>query len=246
MSTYHLTLVFLLFINFSCNSSKKAITLSPDLSITQLSSSVYVHVSSLATKTWGKVPCNGMIYTDGKQAYVFDTPADETQSKDLIRWLQETLQVEIAGVIVNHFHVDCLGGLQVFHDLGIPSYSSKRTQMLAEQDSTVVPQNGFEDSITLKLGDKAIVCEWLGEAHTKDNIIAWLPEEKTMFGGCMVKRVGAGKGNLADANVEEWSNTVKRIKAKYGDAKTVIPGHGAFGGVELLDYTIGLFEDNSN
>ena len=63
-----------------------------------------------------------------------------------------------------------------------------------------------------------------------------------MFGGCLVKEVGAGKGNLEDANVATWPKTIRMLKAKYPDVKIVVPGHGKAGGAELLDYTVKLFE----
>ncbi len=40
-----------------------------------------------------------------------------------------------------------------------------------------------------------------------------------MFGGCLIKEEGAGKGNLAEANVEEWPNTVRKVKMKYPEVK---------------------------
>ena len=63
-----------------------------------------------------------------------------------------------------------------------------------------------------------------------------------MFGGCLVKEIGAGKGNLEDANVSEWSKTIKGVKAKYGNAEIIVPGHGEAGNQGLLDYTIQLFK----
>lgn len=84
--------------------------------------------------------------------------------------------------------------------------------------------------------------DFLGEGHTCDNVIGYFPLEDIMFGGCLIKEVGAGKGNLAEANPDEWAETVKRVKAKYPNTKIVIPGHGKYGGMELLEYTITLFE----
>ncbi len=71
----------------------------------------------------------------------------------------------------------------------------------------------------------------------------YIPGEKVLFGGCLIKEVGAGKGNLGDANTEEWPDTVRKIKQAYPEVKYVVPGHGKVGGLELLDYTIGRFEE---
>ena len=57
--------------------------------------------------------------------------------------------------------------------------------------------------------------------------------------------MGSSKGNLADANVKQWSSTVEAIKNAYPSLKIAIPGHGKIGGAELLDYTIKLFKSSS-
>ena len=72
--------------------------------------------------------------------------------------------------------------------------------------------------------------------------MGYFPDEQILFGGCLVKEIGASKGNLADANTQAWASSVKKIKLLYPNVKIVIPGHGKPGGVELLDYTIGLFK----
>ena len=41
---------------------------------------------------------------------------------------------------MNHFHDDCLGGLQAFHDAGIRSYAQAQTPALAAEDGAVIPQ----------------------------------------------------------------------------------------------------------
>ena len=57
----------------------------------------------------------------------------------------------------------------------------------------------------------------------------------------MVKSLNAGKGYLGDANVNEWSNTVEKVKNKFNKVEHVVPGHGLEGNTDLLDYTIDLF-----
>jgi metallo-beta-lactamase class B len=52
----------------------------------------------------------------------------------------------------------------------------------------------------------------------------------------------ATKGFLGDANVKDWSATVRKVKQAFPSVKLVIPGHGEIGGQELLDYTIELFK----
>jgi metallo-beta-lactamase class B len=123
----------------------------------------------------------------------------------------------------------------------IPSYAYSLTPQLAAKEKSIGPNHTFDKELSIKVGNETVQCFYFGEAHTRDNIVAWMPKEKVLFGGCMIKTMGAGKGNLADANEADWSTTVKKVKAKFHDVETVVPGHGDWGGAELLDYTIELF-----
>lgn len=227
---------------FSCNPSKSLVSKNENqLVFYKLKKNVYTHISFLQTQTWGKVACNGLIYIHKNQAYIFDTPTDNETSEVLIKTLEDQ-KIKIKGIVINHFHNDCLGGLEAFHQKKIPSYASEKTIELAKKDSVYIPQIGFSEKLRLKLGKKEIINQFVGEAHTKDNIISYIPSKKTMFGGCMVKELTAGKGNLADANEKEWANTIKKIKVLFPAVDIIVPGHGKPGGLELLDYTASLFE----
>ncbi|WP_273274600.1 subclass B1 metallo-beta-lactamase [Maribacter polysiphoniae] len=216
---------------------------SEHLKIQKLTGHTYVHISYLETQDYGKVPCNGMIVIDGGQALVVDTPTNDVASAELINWLGNQKGVTVKAVVATHFHDDCLGGLHVFHKRGIPSYAYQKTIDLAKQADLAVPQNAFDSDVALTVGQKELKCGFIGEGHTKDNIVCYYPNEKVLFGGCLIKSVGAGKGYLGDANLHEWSNTVESLKYKYPDGEVVIPGHGNTGGMGLLDYTIEMFKE---
>lgn len=211
------------------------------LRIFPLTKNVFVHVTYLDGDNGMKIPCNGMIYFQDNQALVFDTPTNDRTSEELIKWIETTAKHKIKGVIVNHFHYDCLGGLTVFHEHGIPSYANNMTIQLAKKNGYPAPQTGFDDIMLLDLGRKKVENRYFGEGHTTDNIVSYLVDEKVLFGGCLIKADGASKGNLADANQSEWSLTVNKVKSTYPLLKAVIPGHGNPGDTSLLNYTMALF-----
>jgi len=219
----------------------KEVYKSKELIITQISENAFEHTSYKQTDDFGNVPCNGLVVRNSHEAIVFDTPTNDKGSEELIKWINETIQCKINAVIPTHFHDDCLGGLHAFHQHHIPSYASFKTIDLATKDHAAVPENGFKDSLVLKAGDEKVVATFFGEGHTKDNIVAYFPAEKVLFGGCLIKELDAGKGYLGDANVAAWPATVERVKKGYPQADIVVPGHGAFGDKALLDYTIKLF-----
>ena len=210
------------------------------LSIVQVGEDTFMHTSQLKTEQYGDVPCNGMIYVDGDEAIIFDTPVDNPASRELMAWLEG---FTIKAVVPTHFHVDCLGGLGAFHEESIPSYALDQTIELARKNrAAYLPQNGFEKEHVFTVGSEQVVARYFGEGHTPDNVVGYIPSQEILFGGCLLKAQNASKGNLANANVAEWSKTIEKIKSTYPSIQTVIPGHGAPGNDKLLDYTIKLFK----
>ncbi|AYN66904.1 subclass B1 metallo-beta-lactamase [Euzebyella marina] len=232
------------FVLASCKSTKTPYAYTSEtLQIVPLSDKSFMHISYLQTDSFGKVACNGLIYMNGNEAVVVDTPTENKVSEELIEWITDTRKKQLKAVIANHFHDDCVGGLQAFHEKGIPSYGNYLTLQLAEKEGNQVPQNGFEDHFELQVGNGSIINQFLGEGHTRDNIVSYVPEDQLLFGGCLVKEMDATKGYLGDANVAEWSTTALKIKSTFSQLKIVVPGHGNPGGIELLDYTAQLFQE---
>lgn len=239
--------LFLFFLN--CNTKKashlpKIVYKTDELSVIQLSDHVYQHISYLNTDSFGRVPCNGMIVKQDGEVVILDTPANDKSSEELILWIKNNLNSNINAVVATHFHNDCLGGLKEFDKNKIPSYGSVRTIDLAKKNNENIPQHSFDNDLTLKVGRTNVFVKYFGEGHTKDNVVAYFPDEKILFGGCLIKENGATKGYLGDANIQAWSGTVTKIKKQYPDVWIVIPGHGDAGGMKLLDYTINLFKNN--
>ena len=236
--------LFLALLLVCCKSQKpKATYTSENLKIIPLTENSFIHVSYLQTDSFGKVACNGLVYMNGNKAVVVDTPVDAEVSEELIRWITETRQTTITAVVANHFHDDCVGGLEAFHQKGIPSYGNELTLELAEKEGNHIPQNGFTETLEMQVGNGTIIHRFIGEGHTRDNIVSYVPEDQLLFGGCLVKEMNASEGYLGDANVSEWSITALQVKNTFPELKIVIPGHGSHGGTELLDYTAQLFKE---
>ncbi len=224
------------------NLGDSLIVLTDDVSLVKVTDKVYVHRSMLQTNDFGKVSCNGMLYIEDGEVAVVDTPTDLPQTEVLLSWLEDQ-ELQVTSVIVNHFHADCLAGLSAFHGRNIPSYGNLQTQRLALADSVVAPLYTFTDSLIVKVGSGQIVSRFPGQAHTIDNTVSYVTSEQVLFGGCMMKSLKAGKGNLEDANVEQWSKTIEQVRLLFPDMEYVIPGHGRHGSTDLLDYTIEMFDE---
>jgi metallo-beta-lactamase class B len=212
------------------------------LIITRLTEGTFQHTSFKQTNDFGNVPCNGLVVQNGSETLVFDTPVNDSCAAELIRWIQQTQRCTVNAIVPTHFHDDCLGGLRAFHDQGIPSYAYVKTIELAQANKYEVPRNSFPDSLSLKVGGESIKIKFFGEGHTRDNVVGYYPHDQVLFGGCLIKEMEASKGYLGDANENDWSGTVEKIRKVYPDVKVVVPGHGESGTRQLLDYTIKLFK----
>ena len=243
--------IFSFFLIFSCSTVKEIpqaeeIYSTETLKIIKYSDHVYQHISYLETKDFGKVDCNGMILLDENETIIFDTPVDHQSSQELLYYIENELNTNVNAVIATHFHADCIGGLDVFHQKNIPSFALDKTLDIIKEknEKIVLPTNIFSHSKIFEFGKKSAVATYLGEGHTQDNIVGYFTDEKVLFGGCLVKSIEGGKGNLADANTVAWPKTIKNLKKHYGHALLVIPGHGKAGNSNLLNYTQDLFNKN--
>lgn len=212
-----------------------------DIEIQKLSDKVYLHLSTAPIEGFGMVTSNGMIVIDNKEAFLFDTPTTEEQTKTLVAFIADSLHAKVVGFVPNHSHDDCVAGLAYLHKQGVTSYANQMTIDKLKAKQEPYPQNGFQDSLTLTLHGTEIACHFLGGGHSHDNIVVWIPSEEILFGGCMVKDCTATNlGNTKDADLKGWAPTLEKAIQKFPSAKIVIPGHGAIGGTELLEYTQNL------
>ncbi len=217
------------------------IRVAEDIELIRLSEKAYVHVSSCETKSFGRVSANGLLLIDRGEAFLIDSPWDNLQTEVLVRFIADSLRAVVAGFIPTHWHEDCMGGLGYLQKQGIPSYANRMTLDLAREKGLPVPQQGFRDSLALNLHGLAIDGYYLGGGHSTDNVVVWIPSEKILFGGCLVKESAAsGLGNTADGDVQAWPGTIQKVIDKFPSAGIVIPGHGQVGGRELLLHTLSL------
>ncbi|MGC6402314.1 MAG: subclass B1 metallo-beta-lactamase [Flavobacteriaceae bacterium] len=217
---------------------------SHELIINKISENAYQHISYLQTEDFGKVACNGVILKNDNEVIILDSPTNDKSSLELINWISQKWGAEIKAVVPTHFHEDCLGGLNEFSKQNIPTYVHYKTLALASEKDIQIPPKvkGFRNLLSLSLGEESVLVKFFGEGHTQDNVIGYFAKEQLLFGGCLIKGIGAKQGFTGDANLKEWATTVTRIKRAFPKLEKVVPGHGDLGGGELLDYTIELFK----
>lgn len=220
---------------------------SDDIVLTQISPHVWVHTSVADFDGFPGVSSNGAVVVSQGEALLLDTPANDDQTERLVRFLADSLHARVTMFVPNHWHADCMGGLGWLQSQGVVSYANRMTVEEARKHGKPVPDHGFTESQTLRVGEVPVVCRYEGGGHTPDNTVAWIPSERVLFGGCLVKDTAAVSiGNTADADMDAWPGTIERVKRRYENAEVIVPGHGQWGGTELLDHTLKLVRGSSD
>lgn len=240
-----LTIIFIIAIStFSVFTEN--LKVSDNIEVRKLSEKAYQYTAWAEIGSWGLVGSNGLILKDGNEAFLFDTPMHESQTKELVAWIEKELKAKVTTFVPGHWHGDCVGGLDYLNKAGVETYANILTNNILKEKGLPTVKHTFTDSLNLKLNGMDVDCYYLGGGHATDNIVIWIPSEKILFGGCMLKDCKSKSlGNTEDAaSIQEWINTVSAVESKFPDARIVIPGHGETGNTDIIKYTKNLLIEN--
>lgn len=221
------------------------VIINSDIELTRLDDHLWLHTTWHTYPGFGRFPANGLLVINNSFAAMIDTPATNEQTSKLLDWLEKHINAKLSYVIPTHFHKDCMGGLAEAHLRGATSYANTKTKDIARKKHLPIPQNTFDNELNLNCGGTEIQLFYPGPGHTTDNIVAYFPESKILFGGCFIKASGSHNlGNTHDADVAGWANSLKKTRDRFPATLTLIPGHGGVGGLDLVTHTINLCENN--
>lgn len=212
------------------------------LKVRPVAKDVFVHTSYYRYPGMvAPVPSNGLIIGTKEGAILIDTAWDPDQTLELLRWVADSLHQRVKLVVITHAHQDRLGGLDVLQANNIKVYSTPLTAARATVMQQPAPTPAIKPFTLIRAGRTRLELFFPGPGHAPDNMVAWLPRQKILFGGCLIKeKTALALGNIDDADLKKWPAAVRKVAARYPNAATVVPGHGAWGGPELLTRTLEL------
>ncbi len=235
--------ILFLFVGFSVQAQPVQ---RPELAVTKLNDHVYVQTTYGIYGTT-PFPANGLIINTKNGVVLVDTGWDTDTSTDntrqLLQWVGRNLHQPVRLCIVTHAHEDKVGGISELHKAGIRVVSTPLTAQKSVKLGFESPDGILPNDTTFIVGQEPIRCFFPGPGHTSDNIVVWLPNQQILYGGCLVKSVAAfGMGNLADANLNEWANSIRNLMKHFGNARIVVPGHQDWSDTKSLEHTLTLLE----
>lgn len=212
----------------------------PSISTTHLSGNYYVYTSYGKPDDKDLFPANGLYVVTNQGIILIDTPWDEEQTKQLADTLEQKHHKKIALCLVTHHHDDRTAGLDWLKHKGVKTYSSRLTHSLCESHGEKKAQHTFAADTTLSLGDVKLQTYYPGPGHSVDNLVVWFPEDKVLFGGCLVRSFEAKQlPATPGSDPVQWEQASRKLFARYGDAAYVIPGHQSWeGGTAMLSHTM--------
>ncbi len=218
------------------------IELSPDLSVRQLTRRVWIYTATAQLPgIENPVPANGLVLTSGYSAMLINLTWNDDQARVLADWINTRFEGKIELAVPTHAHQDCAGGLGAIKELGAEIWALHKTTVKLYDLGGAVPNKSFQGEKALFCGDLEVELFFPGPGHTDDNIVAWIPEEKVLFGGCLLRALEAQDlGNVAEADLKAYPDTLKEVQDRYKDAEIVVPGHGNPGNRDLIKQTINL------
>jgi metallo-beta-lactamase class B len=228
---------FLIFLYLSVNLFAKS-----EIDLNKISERVYVHTTYKLINGYN-TPSNGLIVISTEGIILVDTPWDDELTSELIKVVKRNFKMEIILAIISHAHEDRIGGIKTLLENKIKTIGYKLTADKAKELGYLEPNRFNQEDTSIVAGSTLINVFYPGPAHTIDNVVVWLPLERILFGGCMIKSLmSESLGNVSDADVTAWPNSVSKLLTKYEEAEVVIPGHGKWGGKSLVHHTLALLK----
>lgn len=221
---------------FSQDSLKKLI-------VTPLIGDFYIYTTFGDPGNGSSYPANGMYLVTTEGVVLFDTPWDTTQFLPLLQHIEKSHHQKVVMCFATHFHEDRTAGLEFYRKKGIKTYTSKLTDEWSVKKQQPRAEFLMYKDTVFQIGTYQFEMIYPGPGHAPDNIVFWFDKEKILYGGCLIKsKDDRHLGNLSDANIDEYANSLKKLKMKCLNPGYVIPGHNSWSDPSSLEHTLKMAE----
>jgi metallo-beta-lactamase class B len=230
-----------------------AVAAEPTLTLSHVRGGVYVVEDSFFAKE------NSAVYVGADHITVIGATWSPETAKLLAAEIAKVTPKPITEVVIPNYHPDRAGGSAYFKSIGAHVVATEMTRdlLVSGWDEVIawtrkaIPNYPDLPAVLpdgVHAGDFALQNErvqviYLGASHTRDGVFVFFPDEKVLYGGCILKEQ---LGNLDFADVAEYPNTLRRLQALRLGFTTVIAGHYTpIHGPDIVDRYIALLQKQS-
>lgn len=216
--------------------------------LSKIADDVWVHTTNYKLPGQSPIPVNGLVVADGEDLILVDGAWGELATLSLLQKIKTETGKTPTKMIVTHHRSVRTAGVDAAEWQGLKVFTHPDTPRLAAKAGFPAPDTSVaalkDPKSRTKVGSLEIA--FPGHGHAQDNLIVYIPSAKILYGGSAVRGAGAKSlGNLENADLEKWAESLQWIKATYPDAKVVVPGHGKGANLSLLDATYALIKAES-
>jgi glyoxylase-like metal-dependent hydrolase (beta-lactamase superfamily II) len=186
---------------------------------------------------------NAAFVVTAEGVVVVDALGSPALARELVAAIARITPLPIRHLIVTHYHADHIYGLQVFQELGATitahragqAYLHSETADLRLQASRrelapwidartrlVAADRWIDQTTAFSLGGVDFVLQPAGPAHTPEDLVLVLPQQRLLIAGDIVFRGRLPFVGQADSG--RWIEALDRLLALR--VQTIVPGHG--------------------
>ncbi|HVB86009.1 MAG TPA: MBL fold metallo-hydrolase [Candidatus Dormibacteraeota bacterium] len=221
--------------------------------------------------TWGY--SNAGLIVDSGESLLVDTLMDLKLTREMLDHMRaaEPSAASIGTLVNTHSNPDHTNGNQLIANAQIIASTACLEEMKEQSSAHRYPMTGeagaffqevlssrfdfsgiqpalpsrtFDRELALNVGSKEVRLFELGPAHTRGDIVAFVPADKTVFTGDIL--FAGGHPVIWEGPIGNWIRACDRILA--WDVETVVPGHGPItdkSGVRALKRYLEYVRDES-
>ncbi|SHI66325.1 Glyoxylase, beta-lactamase superfamily II [Tessaracoccus bendigoensis DSM 12906] len=149
-------------------------------------------------------------------ALLVDSGNTPEQGRELIESAAELAGVPVSHVVVTHDHDDHSGGVAGMGQV---------TSIAHENLEAFAPTRQFSMAVAVDLGGQRVEMIHFGEAHTRSDVLVFVPGESVIFAGDLLEE--GGDPQVDDTtSLSNWPTVLDGALGASTGATRFVPGHG--------------------
>lgn len=216
-------------------------TQAPDPVLQEVADGIWAYVQP--DGSWGLNNTGFLVGADG--VVVIDTCFTERRSRAFLEAVRSVTDRPLRTLVNTHHHGDHTHGNWLLPESTIIGHRLCREEVIKAGHASkgvfpgvdwgdipvTPPFVTFDDHLHVHVGELEVALEFMGPAHTTNDVVAWVPDRRLLFAGDLV--FNGGTPFVVMGSVSGTIAAVERLEA-FG-AETIVPGHGDVCDAAVLD-----------